>query len=78
MASKKLAKKIDRIEIEFVGGPLAGHKSEFVYPTPKYLVMDMGRALYLFETPERYTYTQDWSGLKELRAQEAERINSIL
>lgn len=77
MASKKSSKTIDRIEIEFVGGPLAGHKSEFVYPTPKYLVMDKGRALYIFETPERYTYKQDWSGIEELRAQERERIKSI-
>lgn len=78
MAAKKLAKKIDRVEIEFVGGPLAGKKLEFVYPTPKYLVMDRGTALYLFENAERYTYTEDWSGIEELRAQEAERIKSIL
>lgn len=78
MASKKTAKKIDRIEIEFVGGPLAGKKLEFVYPTPKYLIMNRGTALYLCETSERYTFTEDWSGLEELRAQEAERIKSIL
>lgn len=78
MAAKKPAKKIDRVEIEFIGGPLAGKKIEFAYPTSKYLVMDLGRALYLFESPERYTYTQDWSGIEELRAQEVERIKSIL
>lgn len=77
MASRKSAKSIERIEIQFVGGPLAGQKMEFVHPSPGYLILDMGRALYVRETTERYTYREDWSGLEELRAQERERIKSI-
>lgn len=77
MASRKSAKSIDRVEIQFIGGPLAGQKIEFVYPCPGYLILDMGRALYVRETTDRYTYQEDWSGLEELRAQERERIKSI-
>jgi hypothetical protein len=50
---------------------------EFVHPAPGYLILDMGRALYVRETTERYTYQKDWSGLEELRAQERERLKSI-
>jgi hypothetical protein len=77
VASRKSAKSIERIEIQFIGGPLAGTKSEFVHPAPGYLILDMGRALYVRETTERYTYQEDWSGLEELRKQERERIKSI-
>ncbi len=77
MAAKKPAKKIDRIEIEFVGGPLAGQKHDFVNPCMGYLIMHRGTALYVRETTTRYTYTEDWSGIEELRAQEKERIKSI-
>lgn len=77
MAGKKSAKLVDRIEIQLIGGPLAGKKLEFIYPTPGYLILDMGRALYVRETTERYTYQEDWSGIEELRAQERERLKSI-
>lgn len=77
MASKKSAKPITKIEVEFVGGPLAGQKQEFAYPSSAYVVMDMGRALYIKDGTTRYTYSTDWSGIEELRKQERERLKSI-
>lgn len=62
MAAKKAATKIvNRIEITFLGGSFDGREMEFVYPTPEYLVMNLGRDLYKRVNSTEYKFQTDWS-----------------
>ena len=62
MATKKASSKTPtRIEITFIGGSFDGKELEFVYPTPEYLVMNLGRDLYRRVTSTQYKYQTDWS-----------------
>jgi hypothetical protein len=62
VATKKASSKTPtRIEITFIGGSFDGKELEFVYPTPEYLVMNLGRDLYRRVTSTQYKYQTDWS-----------------
>ena len=62
MATKKSSSKIsNRIDITFICGSFDGRELEFVYPTPEYLAMNLGRDLYKRVTSTQYKYQADWS-----------------
>lgn len=62
MATKKATSKIgNRVDISFLGGSFDGREMEFVYPTPEYLVMNLGRDLYKRITTTQYEFQPDWS-----------------
>lgn len=62
MATKKATTKIvNRIDITFLGGSFDGREMEFVYPTPEYLVMNLGRDLYKRVSTTQYEFQPDWS-----------------
>lgn len=62
MATKKATTKIvNRIDITFLGGSFDGREMEFVYPTPEYLVMSLGRDLYKRVSTTQYEFQPDWS-----------------
>lgn len=62
MATKKSATKIvNRVDITFLGGSFDGREMEFVYPTPEYLVMNLGRDLYKRVSKTQYEFQSDWS-----------------
>jgi hypothetical protein len=61
MASKKSAKLDRTVEITFKGGYYDGRVFEFVNPAPQYLVMNLGRDLYVKQTTNEYVYTPDWT-----------------
>lgn len=62
MATKKAQVKTpNRIEITFIGGSFDGREMEFVYPTPEYLAMNLGRDLYKRVNSTQYKYQTDWS-----------------
>jgi hypothetical protein len=66
MASKKAkVKPQNRVDITFIGGSFDGVELEFVYPTPEYLAMNLGRDLYKRVTSTRYEYQSDWSEYKK-------------
>jgi hypothetical protein len=66
MASKKAKVKLqNRVDINFIGGSFDGVELEFVYPTPEYLAMNLGRDLYKRVTSTRYEYQSDWSEYKK-------------
>ena len=61
MALKKTPKLNRTIEITFKGGSYDGKVYEFVNPAPQYLVMNLGRDLYVKQTADEYVYTSDWT-----------------
>jgi hypothetical protein len=62
VATKKATTKIvNRIDITFLGGSFDGREMEFVYPTPEYLVMSLGRDLYKRVSTTQYEFQPDWS-----------------
>jgi hypothetical protein len=66
MAIKKAKVKLqNRVDITFIGGSFDGVELEFIYPTPEYLAMNLGRDLYKRVTSTRYEYQSDWSEYKK-------------
>jgi hypothetical protein len=70
VAAKKKKVNDDRTEITFVGGSYDGRTVEFVHPCQEYLVMNLGRDLYIKETRDRYIYSTDWSLVEKFRKKE--------
>lgn len=64
MGRAKKTTSIDRCEITFIGGSYDKKKLCFKYPTPRFLVMNMGRDIYERSSPKsavdaEYAYTED-------------------
>lgn len=74
---KRAASKIDtKCEISLVGGAYDSKKLGVVYPTPKYIVLSMGKELYLRQDPDNvldatYRYTDDWASYREWLKEQA-------
>jgi hypothetical protein len=59
-----------RTEIDLVGGSYDKKKFGVVFPTPKYIVLNMGTELYERQDPDivmdaTYRYTDNWDTYKE-------------
>lgn len=75
--STSKSKLESKAEIDLVGGSYDGKKFGVVFPTPKYIVLGLGRELYLRQDPDividaTYRYTDDWATYKEWVKEQAQ------
>ena len=75
--STSRSKSESRAEIELIGGSYDGKKFGVVFPSPRYIVLAMGKELYLREDPDividaTYRYTDDWATYKEWLKEQAQ------
>lgn len=61
----KSSKKITSIEINLYGGPLDGQTFDIIYPPPEYVLLNMGRSLYVMKTTTDFYYSEDKSIMKD-------------
>lgn len=62
-------------QISLVGGTLDGKRFGVVFPTPKYLVLEMGKELYERQDPDTvveatYRYTDNWAKYENWRKEQ--------
>lgn len=74
--SRSSSKTDNKCEVNFVGGQYDGKTLCIAFPSPKFLVLSMGRELYERQDPDSvleatYRYTDNWGAYEEHRKEQA-------